>query len=101
MQSAVLLDLILCQLATLLQLLAGKDQSLLVGLDVLLVQYLGLHIVDGVLGLDLDRDDLARDHLDEDLHGLQIALPLLPVPILSLTVPDLLLPVPALLALSG
>ena len=35
----------------------------------LLVLNLALHIVDGVRGLHLQRDGLAREGLDEDLHG--------------------------------
>ena len=51
-----------------LQLLAGKDQPLLVRRDPFLVLDLGLHILDGVRGLDLEGDGLAREGLDEDLH---------------------------------
>jgi hypothetical protein len=43
-----------------LELLSGKDQSLLVWGDTLLVLDLGLDIVDGVGGLDLKGDGLAR-----------------------------------------
>jgi hypothetical protein len=34
----------------------------------LLVLDLGLDVVDGVAALDLERDGLARQRLDEDLH---------------------------------
>ena len=47
-QCALLLDVVVRQSSTILQLLASEDQSLLVGWDTLLVLNLGLHIVDGV-----------------------------------------------------
>ena len=50
------------------QLLAGKDHALLVWRDALLVLDLGLDILDGVGGLDLEGDGLAREGLDENLH---------------------------------
>jgi hypothetical protein len=46
-------------------LLSGEDQSLLVRRNSLLVLDLGLNIVDGVGGLDLKGDGLARKGLDE------------------------------------
>ena len=54
--------------APVLELLASKDQSLLVGRDTLLVLNLRLHIVDGVGGLDFEGDRFSRQSLDEDLH---------------------------------
>lgn len=45
--------------------LSGKDQTLLVRGDSLLVLDLGLDIVDGVGALDLKGDGLARKGLDE------------------------------------
>ena len=55
-------------LPSILQLLAGKDQPLLIGRDPFLVLDLGLDILDGVRGLHLEGDGLAREGLDEDLH---------------------------------
>ena len=87
MQRGFLLDVVVGQGATVLKLLAGEDQALLVGRDALLVLDLGLHIVDGVGGLDLQGNRLTGDcrgllacaegavtmrrltGLDEDLHG--------------------------------
>jgi hypothetical protein len=43
------------------KLLASEDQALLVRRDALLVLDLGLHIVDGIAGLDLKSDGLAGD----------------------------------------
>jgi hypothetical protein len=55
-----LLDVVVAQCASILQLLASKDQSLLVWGNSLLVLDLGLHIVDGVRGLNLEGDGLSR-----------------------------------------
>ena len=63
-----LLDVVVGQGSAILELLAGEDQSLLVRGDALLVLDLGLDIVNGVGGLDLKGDGLAREGLDEDLH---------------------------------
>ena len=69
----LLLDVVVAERAAVLQLLAGEDQALLVGRDALLVLDLGLHVVDGVGGLDVQRDGLAREGLHEDLHGCRAA----------------------------
>ena len=55
-------------LPSILQLLASKDQPLLIRRDSLLVLDLGLDVLDGVRGLDLEGDGLTREGLDEDLH---------------------------------
>jgi hypothetical protein len=47
-KGGLLLDVVVSQGATILQLLAGEDQTLLVWGDALLILDLGLHIVDGV-----------------------------------------------------
>ena len=51
-----------------LKLLARKDEALLVRRDALLVLDLLLHVLDRVGRLDVERDRLARQGLDEDLH---------------------------------
>lgn len=56
-----LLNVIIRQRAPIFQLLPGKDQTLLVRRDALLVLDLGLDIVDGVGGFDLERDGFARE----------------------------------------
>ena len=68
-KGGLLLDVIVGKGAAILKLLAGKDQALLVGRDTLLVLNLGLDVVDGVGGLDLKGNSLARQGLDEDLHS--------------------------------
>merc|ERR1719487_1978958 len=65
----LLLDVVVGERAAVLELLAGKDEALLVGRDALLVLDLGLDVVNRVGRLDLERDGLAGQRLDEDLHG--------------------------------
>ena len=62
-------DLLVAQGATIFELLAGEDQTLLVGRDALLVLDLGLDIVNSVRGLDLEGDGLSGEGLNEDLHA--------------------------------
>ncbi|OBQ34350.1 MAG: hypothetical protein AN484_26720, partial [Aphanizomenon flos-aquae WA102] len=68
-QRGLLLDVVVRQRAAVFQLLAGEDQALLVRRDALLVLDLGLHRLDVVRGLHVQRDGLARQRLDEDLHA--------------------------------
>ena len=68
MKGGLLLDVVVSKSATILKLLASKDEALLVRGDALLVLDLCLHVVDGVRGLHLQCDGLARQGLDEDLH---------------------------------
>lgn len=63
-----LLDVVVRKGATVLKLLSGEDQTLLVRGNSFLVLDLGLDIVDCVRGLNLKSDSLARKGLDEDLH---------------------------------
>ena len=65
MGSTNLLDVVIGEGAAVLELLAGEDQALLVRGNALLVLDLALHIVDGVRGLDLEGDGLARQGLNE------------------------------------
>ena len=68
MKSRLLLNVVVRESAAILELLAGEDQTLLIGRDALLVLNLGFHVVDGVRGLNLEGDSLAREGLNEDLH---------------------------------
>ena len=68
-QRRLLLDVVVREGAAVLELLAGEDEALLVGRDALLVLDLLLHVVDRVARLDVERDGLAREGLDEDLCG--------------------------------
>ena len=65
MGSTNLLDVVIGKGAAILELLAGEDQALLVWGNSLLVLDLALNIVDGVRGLDLEGDGLARQGLNE------------------------------------
>jgi hypothetical protein len=56
----LLLDVVVGEGTSVLELLAREDQTLLVGGDTLLVLDLGLDIVDRVRGLDLEGDGFAR-----------------------------------------
>ena len=68
-KSALLLDVVVAEGATILELLTIKDQALLVRGDTLLVLDLALDILNGVGRLHLKGDRLSREGLDEDLHG--------------------------------
>jgi len=67
-KSGLLLDVVVAKGAAVLKLLTSEDESLLIGRDALLVLDLGLHVVNGVAGLDLKGDSLASEGLDENLH---------------------------------
>ena len=68
-QGALLLDVVVGKSSSVLELLSGKDKTLLVRWDALLVLDLSLDILDGVGALDLKSDGLTRKGLDENLHG--------------------------------
>ena len=68
MERRLLLDVVVAQRAAVLELLAREDEALLVGRDALLVLDLLLDVVDRVARLDVERDGLAREGLDEDLR---------------------------------
>jgi hypothetical protein len=61
MEGRLLLDVVVGQRTAVFQLLTSKDQTLLVRGNALLVLDLGLDVVDGVGGLDLEGDGLAGD----------------------------------------
>jgi hypothetical protein len=52
-QSRLLLNVVIAEGAAVLELLAGKDEALLVRGNTLLILDLGLHVIDRVRGLDL------------------------------------------------
>ena len=68
MESGFLLDVVVGEGSSILELLTGEDKSLLVWWDSLLVLDLGLDILDGVRWLDLKSDGLTSKSLDENLH---------------------------------
>lgn len=61
MESGLLLNVIIRESATVLKLLSGKDQTLLIRGDSLLVLNLGFNIVDRIRRLHLEGDGLASD----------------------------------------
>ena len=61
MQGALLLDVVIRERAPVLQLLSGKDQSLLIRGNALLILDLALDIIDSIRGLDLESDGLSSD----------------------------------------
>merc|ERR1712025_1006337 len=68
MQGAFLLDVVIREGSSILQLLSSKDQSLLIWRNSFLVLDLGLDVLNGVRWLNLQGDGLASESLDEDLH---------------------------------
>ena len=59
MERGLLLNVVVRQSAAVLQLLAGEDQTLLIWGNSLLVLNLGLDVLDGIRGLDVERDGLS------------------------------------------
>ena len=59
MEGRLLLDVVVRKGAAVLELLAGEDETLLIGGNALLVLDLGLDVVNGVRGLDIEGDGLA------------------------------------------
>ena len=68
-ESGLLLDVVVTQGTTILELLTSKDQTLLIRRDSFLVLDLGLDVVNGIRRLDVKSDGLASQGLDKDLHG--------------------------------
>ena len=68
-QGRFLLDVVVGQGASVFELLAGKNQALLIGWDAFLVLNLGLDVLDGIGAFHIQRDGLARQGLDKDLHA--------------------------------
>ena len=64
----LLLDVVVAQRTAILELLASKDKALLVRGNALLVLDLGLDVLDRVGRLDLERNRLSCQGLNENLH---------------------------------
>jgi len=69
MERRFLLDVVIGQGTTVLELLTGEDEALLVGRDTFLILDFGLDVLDRVGRFDFERDRLAGEGLDEDLHA--------------------------------
>ena len=69
MESGLLLDVVVGEGSTVLELLSSEDESLLIWWDSLLVLDLSLDILDGVCWLNIKGDGLTSEGLDENLVG--------------------------------
>merc|ERR1711966_365221 len=67
-QGRLLLDVVVGESTAVLELLASKDQTLLIRRNTLLVLDLLLDVLDGIGWLDIKSDGLAGEGLDKDLH---------------------------------
>jgi len=69
MESGFLLDVVVREGPSILKLLAGKDQPLLIRGNAFLVLNLGFHILNGIAWLNLKGDGLSCEGLNKDLHA--------------------------------
>ena len=67
-KGGLLLNVVVGESSTIFKLLSGKNQTLLIWGNSLLILDLGLDIFDSIGRLDLKGDGLARQSLDENLH---------------------------------
>ena len=67
-ESRLLLDVVVAESAAVLELFSRENETLLIRGNAFLVLDLLLHVVDRVARLDVERDGLAREGLDEDLR---------------------------------
>jgi len=70
MESGLLLDVVVGKGSSILELLTGKDESLLIWWDTFFVLDLSLDVFDGVCWLDIEGDGFTCEGLNEDLHEL-------------------------------
>merc|ERR1719222_1502782 len=68
MEGRLLLDVVVRQGSTILQLFTSKDQSLLIWRNTFLILDLSLNILDTVTGLNLQGDGFTSQGLNKDLH---------------------------------
>ena len=68
MESGLLLDVVVRESSSILELLSGEDESLLIWWDTFLVLDLGLDVLDSICWLDVEGDGLTSKGLNEDLH---------------------------------
>ena len=68
LKSGLLLNVVVRQSTSILQLLAGQDQSLLIGKNSFLILNLGLYISYCIQGFNHERDNLPYKGFHENLH---------------------------------
>ena len=68
MEGGLFLDVVVGETSSVLQLLAGEDESLLIGRDAFFVLDLALDGLNRVRGLNVESDGLAGEGLHENLH---------------------------------
>lgn len=71
-QETNLLDVIIAQSPTILELLSGENQPLLIRRNTLLILDLGLDVVDGIARLDVEGNGLTREGFDEAVQTVSI-----------------------------
>jgi len=69
MKCGLFLDVVIRQSSSIFKLFPSEDQTLLLWRDAFLVLDLCLHILNGVIWLDIQCDGFSREGLDKDLHG--------------------------------
>jgi len=69
MKGRLLLDVVVGESAAILELLSSEDETLLIRRDSFLILNLLLDVLNGVTGVDIKSDGLAREGLDENLHS--------------------------------
>ena len=69
MKSGLLLNVVVEEVSAILQHLLHKNEFLLVGREPLLILNLGFNAFGAVRRLHIKSDGLAREGLDENLHG--------------------------------
>jgi len=69
MKCRLFLDVVIRKRASIFKLLSSEDQPLLLRWDSFLILDFCLHVLNGVVRLDVQGDRLSREGLDEDLHG--------------------------------
>ncbi len=74
MERGFLLDVVVREPPVILELLAGKDESLLIGAPSHLVKDLGLDVVDAGLLVDLDKEEGSVGDEELQLQGLHIGV---------------------------
>jgi hypothetical protein len=67
-ESGLLLDVVIRKRTTIFKLLASKNEVLLIRRDAFFVLDLLFGVVNGIRGLDIERDGLPSKGLHEDLH---------------------------------